>query len=448
MVEDTTPTLGGTLDANSNDIDNVGTLTATTVTGTSIQSGGAVTAQTGDFSTGLTVSGLPVLIHSRDFVLGSIQDPDINLFDNLPDLSEALSRIVGPKRVHVDGSLTLEGFPDFSEVSLLNLDPEKNDPEIILSSGSVNRIPVRSEGVGFTSFSSLAEWVIDTTTLSPIRISDAQLVGFIGNVFVIENGANAIFTLENVEATAALGSAFKLIASGSSLTLNLTNCEFGESTLEGPVGTTITINKDASSVVSPTAFTFFSGTLNNINDDDADFVSYDNSTSGLNSNTVQDAIDEIAATPPIAGAQAFVTFSGTDTRQNTATFANADDGTAILQFAVGTNELWRFTCLIIASVGSIAPDIKFQFTGPSTVAGFSAGATRLLAGDIGGVNSLSTSMGRISLTSNTDQTIIIEGVVISNSSDSGNVTLQWAQNSSNSNTVTMEAGSFIHAQLV
>ena len=449
VVEDTTPTLGGTLDANSNDIDNVGTLTATTVTGTSIQSGGAVTAQTGDFSTSLTLSGLPVLIHSRDFVLGSIQDPDINLFDNLPDLSEAIGRVAGPTRVHVDGSVTVNGSADFSEVSLFTLNTEEVTNRIVLeTSSSVNRIPLRSQGVGFAALGSFANWLIDVDNLSPICISDAEIIGFVGDVFLIENGVEATFNLRNVTATSAVGSAFNLTTSGSVLRLNLINSELGGETLEGPVGTTIVIRKDASSVISSTAFLFFSGTQSITNIDDSEFVVYDNSTSGLNSTTTQDAIDEVAGLTGAVETQAFVTFSGTDTRQSTSVFANADDGTAVLQFAVGTSEIWRFTCLVLASVSSIAPDIKFQFTGPAGVSGFSAGATRLLTGDTGGVNSLSTSMGRTSLASATDQTIIIEGVVLTNHQDTGNVTLQWAQNNSNSNTVTMEAGSFIHAQQV
>ena len=90
IVEDLTPELGANLDALTNDISNVGILTATTVTGTTVQVGGAVTAGTGDFSNSLTISGIPV---GTTFISKSvtIQEPtsseDFTLFFTEPAIT-------------------------------------------------------------------------------------------------------------------------------------------------------------------------------------------------------------------------------------------------------------------------------------------------------------------------------------------------------------------------
>ncbi len=273
VVEDTTPQLGGNLDAQNFDITGAGNLTAatgtfsgdviaTTVTGTNIQSGGIVSAAAGNFSNSLTVSGLPVLIRDRDFVVGAGFNPDINFFSSLPGLSEALSGIIGPKRLHVNGNVALGLTGDLSEVTLLSFDPEASENVItLISPASVNRPPIRSEGVGLGVFGTLAEWIIDTDNFSPIFISDASLNGLIGNVFVIQDGGNAVFSLENVTCTATLGSVFNIIDSGTLLTLNLSNTTLANDTLKGPAGSTINVNRDGSSTIGTTQ-TAFSGTLN------------------------------------------------------------------------------------------------------------------------------------------------------------------------------------------
>lgn len=150
------------------------------------------------------------------------------------------------------------------------------------------------------------------------------------------------------------------------------------------------------------------------------------------------------------GTHIFARFTGTDTRTSDTTFANANDGTFTLQFAVGTSETWVFTAVLRMSVAATAPDMKVQFTGPATVTAFAAGVSHEtgLTGGKAHMNALSTSSDIIPLANATKQTILISGMIVTDGTNSGNVTLQWAQNSSNANTVTMAATSFIHAQQI
>lgn len=61
LLTDGTRTLTGSWSAGNQNITNVGTITATTVSGGNVQVGGTVSAQSGSFSTTLTVSGTPVM---------------------------------------------------------------------------------------------------------------------------------------------------------------------------------------------------------------------------------------------------------------------------------------------------------------------------------------------------------------------------------------------------
>ena len=150
------------------------------------------------------------------------------------------------------------------------------------------------------------------------------------------------------------------------------------------------------------------------------------------------------------GTHIFARFTSTDTRTSNTVFANANDGTNTLQFAVAISQTWVFTVLLNMSVASATPDMKVQFTGPATVTAFAAAAFPNDAGVAAPtyMNALSTSSGVLPLANATTTAVLIRGMVVTDGTNSGNVTLQWAQNTSNASTVTMAATSWLHAQRI
>lgn len=139
----------------------------------------------------------------------------------------------------------------------------------------------------------------------------------------------------------------------------------------------------------------------------------------------------------------FVRFTSTDTVASSTPFVDADDGTNVLEFAVGDTETWIFKVFLQLS-GSASSDVQFQFTGPASVTliHFAAHSNQNVQGDAHAVSALSTSTGRVSINSSATG-VWIEGVVISNA-NTGDITLQWATNSG-TDTQTMAAGSFLWA---
>ncbi|MBS1904501.1 MAG: hypothetical protein JSS75_12405 [Bacteroidetes bacterium] len=126
---------------------------------------------------------------------------------------------------------------------------------------------------------------------------------------------------------------------------------------------------------------------------------------------------------------------------NSATLTNDND----LSLAIGANETWEVSGELIATSASTTPDIKIAFTVPS-------GATlRIwLTGRVEDATTTeesrtlsSSGVGKsISITTSAATLIHFQGWV-QNSSTSGNVTMQWAQNTSSGTAVVLKADSYM-----
>lgn len=132
-----------------------------------------------------------------------------------------------------------------------------------------------------------------------------------------------------------------------------------------------------------------------------------------------------------------------ETVNNSSTLQNDDD----LYFAIAANEVWGFH-FILDYLSGTTPDIKFAVTVPS-------GAT--IAGGLLGMASGSVSRGMIRLSGVAvaqdglgvtpgahNYMTTIHGFVV-NSTNAGNVQLQWAQNTANASDTKVLAGSHLLA---
>ena len=118
------------------------------------------------------------------------------------------------------------------------------------------------------------------------------------------------------------------------------------------------------------------------------------------------------------------------------TFQDDDD----LVIPVISGEVWAFSGYLICSAGSVAPDIKLQFTGPT--GNFFFSWARLGSTQVGLVTALNASTGKIDLTA-TSQVITFQGTF--DPTADGDLQLQWAQFASNVAFTRVETGSHILA---
>lgn len=126
------------------------------------------------------------------------------------------------------------------------------------------------------------------------------------------------------------------------------------------------------------------------------------------------------------------TVNGSDTLQ--------DDNE--LTFAIGANEKWAFTIYLRTSSGA-TPDFKYSLSVPSgaTFTFWSTYNVTQVSNLGGGYTDKAVVDGSGSFPIGSD---IANGSVI-NSSTTGSVTLQWAQNTSNASDTKLLAGSYIIA---
>jgi len=130
-----------------------------------------------------------------------------------------------------------------------------------------------------------------------------------------------------------------------------------------------------------------------------------------------------------------------------------------LLFAIGASEVWiaRFVLFCTTVTDSATPDIKVALDVPSGATGNMAGfgpalglASGAFEGDIwfaGRLNAFSTAISFGLTNSGFAQLITIEAVIV-NSTNAGNVTLQWAQSTSNGTGTIVNANSYLMAKRI
>lgn len=125
-----------------------------------------------------------------------------------------------------------------------------------------------------------------------------------------------------------------------------------------------------------------------------------------------------------------------------------NDDTLLLP--VRASSVYRFTALV-GYVGNTTGDIKLGFTFPSGATCHWAGKGASSSDDgygTTGASKHSAVFGEVSGTatsfagSTSNLAVLIEGILITGTT-AGNLTLQWAQNTSNGTATTVKAGSFL-----
>lgn len=139
-----------------------------------------------------------------------------------------------------------------------------------------------------------------------------------------------------------------------------------------------------------------------------------------------------------------------DTARNTTTTLADDTG---LVFPVGANETWVFDAVVYYD-GPAAADFKGGWYGPTGVTG-SQVATYMGLNPLGyliGTNPLTTSAPSVVAECDAAGITILFRMVwhvnVVNGANAGNITFQWAQNTSNAGTTTVRKGSYIRGYKV
>lgn len=129
-----------------------------------------------------------------------------------------------------------------------------------------------------------------------------------------------------------------------------------------------------------------------------------------------------------------------ETLNSNATLQNDNE----LFFGIGANETWSFRFVILANAAA-APDIKFAVTAPG-------GATcKIGVTDAEGavaVGNLGCGVSSGLITGNATEDVYEIVGTVANGVTAGDVTLQWAQNTSNAASVTVRTGSYLTANRV
>lgn len=172
----------------------------------------------------------------------------------------------------------------------------------------------------------------------------------------------------------------------------------------------------------------------------------------------------IHGAPSLASAPTLKYKTATQVFTTNTTFADVAASSGSFAFAIAANEVWEVTYLIPLTFGGTG-GAKFQLTGPSSptnvditgtyghaIAG-SLGAfesriatVTAFSSDINSQASIAATTGNVEYTNNAPTGIEIVARII-NGANAGTVTLQAAQNNSNS-TTTLGLGCFMNAQKV
>lgn len=162
-----------------------------------------------------------------------------------------------------------------------------------------------------------------------------------------------------------------------------------------------------------------------------DTLQYDNTTSGLAATTGQAAIDELAANTPTV-----VTAAKTSDETRNSTTTVADDSELVL--ALEANERYAIEATLIVSAHA-TPDFKFALTGTGTsTIWWTSDLDNDEAGPLGAGNEQSVNGAGADTMVTLMGTIRVGGTA-------GNLSVQWAQDTSDANDTTLKDGSWIKA---
>jgi len=139
---------------------------------------------------------------------------------------------------------------------------------------------------------------------------------------------------------------------------------------------------------------------------------------------------------------------------NSTTFQ--DDNT--LQFSVGANETWQFEAVLFIEIATATPDMKLGFMGPTSpsnfrvhVQGWNRDGNDLAANG----ETLTAYISAADPTTyweenygDTVKSMIVARGSIINGSNSGTLSIQWAQRASNSTPTIVKKGSYLVAHRV
>jgi hypothetical protein len=146
-----------------------------------------------------------------------------------------------------------------------------------------------------------------------------------------------------------------------------------------------------------------------------------------------------------AGSLTVVRKTANETVNNSATLQNDDH----LLLAIGASEVWEFQFTLWYDAG-VTPDIKFAITVPSGATLRWGNAPWVnTAGAAYGTGAESSSGGSRDFAGGTAPRITVIHGMIANSTNAGNLQLQWAQNTANASDTIVYANSTLKAwQLV
>lgn len=172
---------------------------------------------------------------------------------------------------------------------------------------------------------------------------------------------------------------------------------------------------------------------------DASAISITDSGGYFTGTDVEAALQELGAASG-GGGMTLLVKSADETVNGSATLQNDDE----LLFAVGASETWQFEGVLFCTSGG-TPNFKIAATGPSGSVGRLGVVVTSGAWSVeGDTEDLGTG---ISVTSPAGNPAVVHFYgAIANGANAGNLTIQWAQNTSDASNTIVHAGSYIKYQ--
>lgn len=154
----------------------------------------------------------------------------------------------------------------------------------------------------------------------------------------------------------------------------------------------------------------------------------------------------------VGGPAKIIRRTGDSTARNSTNTGNTLTNDDTLLWAIGTNEVWWFDLYLLVNAANATMDIKLQWSVPTGATmtwgglGTNTNCTWANAPVSGSPNAFLTAGSIPSFGTLAGSTgYIFTGVVVADGTHTGNVTLQWAQNTSDAGNLVLLANSFIKA---